>query len=702
MVVPIPARTKRPVAKGWPDLRIGESEVGQHFKPNDNIGLILGEPSGWLIDVDLDCEEARELADQYLPATGAITGRPSAPKSHRWYIAEGAKTEKHTDPQSNAMIVELRSTGGQTVIGPSVHPGGEPYEAIDGDPAVVPAPMLTACVKSLAEAVVKKRHGDLKHAPQSIPERSTFESDSDVERRAIAYLDAMPPAISGSGGHSACYTAATALVHGFALPPERAMAILEQHYNPRCDPPWSIKELQHKVDDAANKPHERPYGWLRESSSEAPKTPVDISKVATTPKPSKNKTSSDPGPIPTELLRIPGFVSEVMDHSLKNAPYPNQPLAFAAALALQAFLAGRKVRDQADNRTNIYLLGLAYASVGKEWPRKLNSWIVEQIGLSKCMGDGIASGEGIQDALASDPSMLFQTDEIDGLLLSINRSKDGRHEYVLNTLLRLYSASNGVFPMRHKAEKGAKPAIDQPSLVLYGTAIPNHYYAALSERMLTNGFFARTIVLESGVRSDGQEPGTVDSVAKRVLETAKWWADFKCGSGNLNMVHPSPATIGYTDDALAWLQESRRECDRQYANCESRGDPVGTTVWGRVNENSRKLALLHAISEDHLNPIISIEASKWATSFVMHLTRRMLYMAEGHTAETPFHAECLKFMRLLEKAPEHCVGRRDLMRSMRLKANDFEQVAETLLQQEKIVRVTIDGKKKSIPGYQAV
>ena len=35
--------------------------------------------------------------------------------------------------------------------------------------------------------------------------------------------------------------------------------------------------------------------------------------------------------------------------------------------------------------------------------------------------------------------------------------------------------------------------IDQPCLTIFGTAIPNHYYEALSERMLTNGFFARTI-----------------------------------------------------------------------------------------------------------------------------------------------------------------------------------------------------------------
>ena len=47
------------------------------------------------------------------------------------------------------MIVELRSTGAQTVVGPSVHPDGETYETLDAEPATVPAPMLAACVKHL-------------------------------------------------------------------------------------------------------------------------------------------------------------------------------------------------------------------------------------------------------------------------------------------------------------------------------------------------------------------------------------------------------------------------------------------------------------------------------------------------------------------------------------------------------------------------
>ena len=83
----------------------------------------------------------------------------------------------------------------------------------------------------------------------------------------------------------------------------------------------------------------------------------------------------DVGTMPLALLRVNGFINEVMDYTLKSAPYPNIAMAFCGALAVQAYLCGRKVRDECDKRTNLYLLGLAHSSAGKDWPRKVNTRI---------------------------------------------------------------------------------------------------------------------------------------------------------------------------------------------------------------------------------------------------------------------------------------------------------------------------------------
>jgi len=401
-----------------------------------------------------------------------------------------------------------------------------------------------------------------------------------------------------------------------------------------------------------------------------------LSPPPTDPEPSG---PPDPGPLPVELLRVPGFISEVMDYCLATAPYPNQVMAFCGALALQAFLAGRKVRDPGDNRTNLYLLGLAHSAAGKDWPRKVNIRIAHEVGMGDCIGERFASGEGIQDALFTKPSMLYQTDEIDGILQSINKAKDARHENAMSTMLTLYSSANSIYPMRRKAGKESPGIIDQPCLVIFGTAIPNHYYEALSERMLTNGYFARMIIVESGPRPKGQDASILD-LPERIVATAKYWADYLPGFGNLNNWHPVPVVVAQTEDAKRLLVEAREMAEAEYGKAEAQSDAVGTTVWGRVDEHIRKLALIYAVSQNHEAPQITLSAAQWAMQFVMHQTRRMLFMAGSHVAENPFHAECLKLMQKLRAVPDKTLSHSSLLKRMKMDARSFQELVSTLLQ----------------------
>ena len=66
-----------------------------------------------------------------------------------------------------------------------------------------------------------------------------------------SYLDKLPPAVSGAGGHPATFRAACECVR-FGLGDADALALLLE-YNRRCSPPWAEKELAHKLTDARRK-----------------------------------------------------------------------------------------------------------------------------------------------------------------------------------------------------------------------------------------------------------------------------------------------------------------------------------------------------------------------------------------------------------------------------------------------------------------
>ena len=159
-VVPVPAGQKRAIIKDWPNRYFGPADFGG----DANIAIHVGRKSGGLVDVDLDCEEASELATLYLPPTNARFGRVSMPLSHWLYIATDATFEVFTDPIAQQTMLELRTDGRDggahlSLAPPSIADGerrkwhGETIE-----PAVFDARALRICTARLAIGCLTMRY----------------------------------------------------------------------------------------------------------------------------------------------------------------------------------------------------------------------------------------------------------------------------------------------------------------------------------------------------------------------------------------------------------------------------------------------------------------------------------------------------------------------------------------------------------------
>src|SRR5579863_2006910 len=158
-VLPIPEKSKAPSHKNWTELRITVEEAPEYFKEGMNIGVILGDASQGFVDVDLDCKEAADLAGDFLPPTGLCHGRESRPRSHWWYVAEPVPQYAAYDDVDGSSMVELRSTGHQTVVPPSIHPSGEQIVWHDErGPAKVGPEVLETAVSRLASCTLVARH----------------------------------------------------------------------------------------------------------------------------------------------------------------------------------------------------------------------------------------------------------------------------------------------------------------------------------------------------------------------------------------------------------------------------------------------------------------------------------------------------------------------------------------------------------------
>jgi hypothetical protein len=159
-----PLYGKRPILKGWQERQLSEDELPNYFVDGRNLGIVLGSAAG-LVDVDLDNPVAVAVADLLLPDT-VMSGRMKNPRSHHWFVCDPVPPSRRyflTKPMADrlmiesreATLVELRSTGHQTVVAPSIHPvDGDRYMWHPGEICEMDGKVLAGLVLDVAVAAL--------------------------------------------------------------------------------------------------------------------------------------------------------------------------------------------------------------------------------------------------------------------------------------------------------------------------------------------------------------------------------------------------------------------------------------------------------------------------------------------------------------------------------------------------------------------
>lgn len=145
--IPENKRGKVPFGRNWQKIRYKNyEELKRDFRPQDyvNIAVILGKPSGGLVDIDLDCDDAIAVAREVFD-DAAVFGRESKPRSHYLFYCDIEKSLKWTCGKET--LIELRSNGGYTVMPGSIHPSGERvrWDKFVNIPIIKPKALVIYC-----------------------------------------------------------------------------------------------------------------------------------------------------------------------------------------------------------------------------------------------------------------------------------------------------------------------------------------------------------------------------------------------------------------------------------------------------------------------------------------------------------------------------------------------------------------------------
>ena len=198
-----------------------------------NVGLLTGPLSGGIMAVDLDFHtddaEAWAAADELLPPTGMIDGRPGKPTAHRFYRITDKVWPDRLLPQSGATRqamqagnyprfvgthhwssktrrnIDLHRAAARCVIPPSLHESGSRrgwYGGVRGDPTDIG---FSALYQSVLVLVDRLGLTGRKEGPDAIglpiPDPGLLAVVPMLERvaRLQRYLDHVPPMRLGEG-----------------------------------------------------------------------------------------------------------------------------------------------------------------------------------------------------------------------------------------------------------------------------------------------------------------------------------------------------------------------------------------------------------------------------------------------------------------------------------------------------------------------
>jgi hypothetical protein len=623
--------------------------------------ITLGLNGLLAIDIDTDDPEIVAAIMSCLPESPV--GKRGAKGKTLFYRGNVQKTDPITgdvtgsipsrgfNVAGNQRVLDLLAFGKETVVPPTIHPGtGKPYHWITNETLVdVPVEQLPILPDNIADllAIALGPWGYVE--PTSYTKYRVDDSDNywrGLKDLAYANLDIWVPHLglpltkkvsrdnwraaaawrpmvnSNAEGMALSFTSKGIKDYGDGektySPIDVVMA--SHHSDVETATRWLAEKLDYKIDDGAlalwtndwlDKYEKRQYVAPPISMSletEQPSTPIDAPR----------------GEIDSfEPTNADGLLGAIAQFTHDTSYRPSREFSMMAAIAFMSALCNRRYVTPAGFGTNVYLVGLAPPSFGKEHPQNVIKTLAHDTGKSFLLGAGeVSSGSAIEKVVRRAPNSLFIWDELGIILQSMNAKNAASHsDSIRKVLLDIYSKSRHGSSWYGKETADAKKdnaAIHSPTMSLIGFSTTTEFYRGLPEKALTDGFLARVMIVQAEQRGDRQKTDAMLIPPPALIAAINKCADDYPARGNLagNFRDPNAKPQLY---AVKWENyeaeyEWMRVDDWQQDSIENDASKYGRI--GRASENTQKLATLRAVSRNSRDPRITAEDIKWGYAIV--------------------------------------------------------------------------------------
>lgn len=434
-----------------------------------------------------------------------------------------------------------------------------------------------------------------------------------------------------------------------------------------------------------------------------------LKKIATKNQPQKKdpdiKESSKKPSVPVfspkfnfDSATLTGPIGDTVRWIVRHAIYEQPELALLNTVAFAGAVFGRRYASPVNTRTNIYMVGIARTGGGKEHSCGMIAKLALESMLINFVGaNGVRSDIGILKSLVVNSTQLMMLDEFGMLMQALSNDRaDYTKKAIISVITKIYSKSNSAYNHGDVGDPRALPiTLSAPNLCIYGTTTEESYVPSLKRIAIVNGELNRFIVIPSRTKV---RPKRAVPIVEDNKELFDWWKRFSPRIGQSTSVLMNSAGTAPVPKIVEWGECEDLQykiLEEQTEICES--DHATRYLWGRLYENTIKVAMIFAIARDPMNPVFEKIDFDYAYNIVTVSIKYMESLAENGMAETPQEAGHLEIMNAIKDAGT--ISRSDLLRKFRkFRKRELDDVLGTLVEEDAIMieRITPAGGRPKV------
>jgi len=708
---PLPIKDKYPCEKQWygngyTPMKNWNRFNQQYPTPNEldawatweaGVGIALGELSG-VVALDLD-NDIDGLHDKIAAIIPNATVKKVGQKGYTAFFKYDPLLfyRKYTWDKAGVRVAELLTTGQQTVVPPTIHPQTkQPYYYItEATLENTPQANLPTLTKEQLLAIDDLFKVEKPPTPTPTYYPPSEDDDHDDLESALNYIDSDNYDSWVQTGMAIKQTLGNA---GFSVWDRWSQGSTK--YNAAgMQKKWdSFERSDRTVKSIYFEARQRGYVPLQKNYEPKENYQVEIVAGGNLLPILKEEVIFHQEVIPAELLNAPGLIGRTMEYILASALYPQPVLALAAAINAVGTIMAHKVQaDIYGLRTNIYNIGIAPSSAGKDHARAAVKRIFTAAGLEKLI-------TGIPKSSTAVPKMVMRNngkclilwDEIGRGLKAICSEKASGHEAQITTyLMYMYNSSQEMYTGDEYAsnkDQGGRCDIDQPCMNIYGTTVANHFYASLREAEVEDGFLPRWLVFYTDRFDEaGNSQRASNAVPQNLIDEYLAWNEAPTdvnrkmrNGGELENYVVNPPKIQFTPPALKLIEEYMLITRRKTNQLRIAGLYAASAIWGRAGEHAIKLSLL----AHEKGGMIEAGAVEWATALTSNRLEWIVDALKKHMSGSDHERNVRKVEAMIKEAGRMGISSTVLTRKTQfLNGREREDVLQTLVSAGLVERI---------------